>query len=74
MQQSHTVALTDWSDEKDHHLYAKPLVSRCVKGQLFNKATGLSQHAGPVFSWETRLHPGTLTQPDGDIKMEIHAE
>lgn len=60
------------TEELDHHLYAKPLVSRCFKGQLFNKATGSSQHPVPAYSWETALHPGTSAQPGGDIKEEIH--
>lgn len=51
-----TVQMTE---EIDHHLYAKPLVSRCVKGQLFNKAAGPGQSC----AWETRLHPGTSAQP-----------
>lgn len=61
--------------EKSYHdLYAKPSDSRCVKGQLFNEATGHSQHPAPARSWQKALHPGTSAQPGGDNKGEIQTE
>lgn len=52
-----------WPRNRNHHLYAKPLVSRCVKGQLFYKATGSNQRPAPVCSRRGRQHCIPAPQP-----------
>lgn len=74
------VELTDWLDNWGFgisHLYAKPLVSRRVKGQILNQAF-LDEHGVSASSWEeasrhlnTRL-VGTLKKKKGMIRTEQH--
>lgn len=51
VQRGRAEALTDWSNH--HHLYAKPLVSRCLKGQRFSEATGPGRHPASAIQLET---------------------
>lgn len=38
------------TQDSDCHLYAKPLESRCIKGQIFNEASEPCQHPVPAYS------------------------